>query len=118
MSNIDKMLEITSANQDLFVDLNDKSAETISGGNEVFTIKNKTNYNVGYEVDGKSWTHEPGKVWIWTANKGGNIKFDQDSRSGVTSYKTYNLADGGIYEFQNNERTKGNPYDIDLYSVA
>ena len=112
------MLDINSANQDLFIDLNNKSAETISGGYEVFTIKNSTKYNVWYKVDGKSWTHKPGEVWIWTAYKGGKIKFDQDGRSGVKSYKKYNLANGGIYEFQDNRTTAGNPYDIELYSVG
>ncbi len=118
MSTIGTILEMNSTNQDLFVDLNQKDAETVSGGYEVFTIRNKTNYNVGYTVDGKSWTHKPGEVWIWTAYKGGKIKFDQDGRSGVKSYKKYNLSNGKIYEFQNNNSTPGNPYDIELYRVG
>jgi hypothetical protein len=112
------MLEITSANQHLLVDLNEEDAETISGGYEVFTVKNKTNYNVGYSVDNKSWTHKPNESWIWTAHSGGTIKFDVDGRADVTHYKSYNLANGGIYEFQDNKSTSGNPYDIELYSVA
>ena len=77
MSNIDKMTEITSENQDLFIEFNDQSAETISGGYEVFTIRNQTKYNVGYSVDGKSWSHAPNKQWrklrsilfMWSVNK-------------------------------------------------
>ena len=50
MSNIDnKMFEITSANQNLFIDLDEKDGETVSGGCEVFTVKNQTNYNVRYK---------------------------------------------------------------------
>lgn len=118
MLDTNKIPQNTSANQDLFIDLNDEKAEKISGGYEVFTIGNKTHYNVGYSVDGKSWKHKPGKVWIWTAWKGGTIKFDQDGRSGVISYKTYNLANGGKYEFQYNLSTHGNPYDIELYDIG
>lgn len=118
MSNIDKILEITCTNHDLFVDLNEKDAEKVSGGYEVFTIYNDTKYNVWYKVDGKSWTHKPGEKWIWTAYKKGIIKFDQDGRSEVKSYKKYNLANGGVYRFKDNKTTTGNPYDIELYSYA
>ncbi len=127
MSNVDNMTEIMSENQDFFIELNDQSAETISGGSpariipvgaEVFTIQNKTKYNVGYSVDGKSWSHAPNEGWIWTAYKGGTIKFDQDGRSGVKDYKKYNLSNGGVYEFQYNTSTPGNPWDIELYRVA
>ncbi len=124
MSNIDQMtstsdlLEITSANQDLFTNLNAEDAETISGGAEVFTIRNNTLYNITYTVDGKSWTHRPNESWTWTAYNGGIIGFDRDVRSNVRDYKSYNLADGKIYAFQNNNNTLGNPYDIDLYAKA
>ena len=118
MSDINNLLQITSAHQDLFIDLNDEKAETISGGYEVFTIKNNTRYNVGYNVDGRSWIHKPGEVWIWTSFRGGIIKFDQDGRSGVESYKKYNLANGGIYQFQDNRSTGGNPFDIELYDIG
>ena len=119
MSNIDKMLEITSANQDLFVDLNEKSAETISGGAEVFTIKNETKYRIPYSIDGKQTQNaDPGQSSVWTAHSGGIIKFDRDSRSGVTDMKSYNLADGKVYAFRDNNKTSGNPYDIELYSIG
>ena len=119
MSNINnKMLEIAFNNQDLFIDLDEKDGEKVSGGYEVFTIKNKTKYDITYTVDGKSWTHKPGKEWVYTAHHGGIIKFDQDGRSGVKSYKKYDLANGGIYEFQDNKSTHGNPYDIELYDIG
>ncbi|NEO23982.1 hypothetical protein [Moorena sp. SIO4A5] len=108
-----------SANPDLFVDLNQKDAETISGGYEVFTIRNKTKYNVHYFVDGKLTKFpKPGSSSVWTAYKGGIIKFDIDGRNNYKLWKKYNLANGGVYEFKDNKSTPGNPYDIDLYRVA
>ncbi len=124
MSNIDKMLEITSANQDLFVDLNDKSAETISGGAEVFTIKNETDYEITYSLDGKSWNHIPnandGRGWAWTTSNGGKgiIEFDQDVRPEFTANKSYDLANGGVYAFRENKTTEGHPWDIELYKIG
>ncbi|NEO45012.1 MAG: hypothetical protein F6K55_13120 [Moorea sp. SIO4A3] len=107
-----------SVNQDLFIDLNDQDAETISGGYEVFTIGNKTPYNINYTVDGTLWTHKPNETWTWTSYSGGTIKFDEDVRSNYINYKEYDLANGGVYEFQYNNYTPGNPYDIDIYDIA
>ena len=110
-----------SANQDLFVDLNETDAETISGGYEVFTIRNKTNYNINYYVDGQLTQPQfakPGSSSVWTAYNGGIIKFDKDGRNNYTLLQTYNLENGRVYEFQDNTSTPGNPYDIELYSVA
>lgn len=103
----------------LVEDLDNKAAETISGGYEVFTIRNRTsNSDITYYVDGTiSRTLAPGEDTEWTAYSGGIIEFDQDNRSDVYASKTYDLANGGIYEFQDNGTTPGNPYDIDLYSV-
>ena len=117
MSNTDQILEISSKNY-LFVELNDQSAETISGGAyEVFTIGNKTSENISYNVDKTWWFHRPNEKWVWTTFNGGKITFDQDIRSG--SYykddKTYNLSNGGEYAFGYNNYTSGNPFDIDLY---
>ncbi len=111
-----KMLEIPS-DQNLFMDLNEKDSETISGGYEVFTITNNTNYNVGLNIDGTSFTQEPDKSIIYTAHGGGKITFDTDGRAGYEQSKSYNLADGGVYEFQDNNYTPGNPYDFDIYRV-
>ena len=83
----------------------------------MFTIKNNTNYNVGLSIDGTSFVNKPGETWTYTAYSGGIIKFDTDGRAGYTQWQKYNLANGGVYEFQDNNYTRGNPYDIDLYSV-
>ena len=115
-----KGLEIGS-DQDLFVDLDDKSAETISGGYEVFKVTNGTNASIKYSVDGRltKYGSAPGATSIWTtygnpAQKG-IIKFDQDVRASVVAHKRYNLSNGGRYIFRYNTKTTGNPYDVDLY---
>lgn len=102
---------------DLLEDLDNKAAETISGGYEVFTIENNTRYNVGLTIDGTSFKHGSGKTFVYTAYNGGTIKFDTDGRAGYRRYKSYNLSDGGTYTFQNNGYTVGNPYDFDLYNA-
>ncbi|MBR8834809.1 MAG: hypothetical protein DSM106950_12415 [Stigonema ocellatum SAG 48.90 = DSM 106950] len=114
MSNIDLM---TSANQDLFIDLNAENAETFNGGYEVFTIRNNTNANVGYDIDGTLKQQPSGTSVTWTAYNGGIITFDDDVR-GNQQYKSYNLANGQTYEFRPNYNTTGNPYDIDLYKIS
>ncbi len=116
MSNIDLM---TSANQDLFIDLNAENAETFNGGYEVFTIRNSTNANVFYTIDGTADTlQKPNQTITWTGNGKGIITFDDDVRSNKEQYKSYNLSDGRTYEFLPNYYTTGNPYDIDLYLVS
>jgi len=96
MLNIDTMLERTSANQDLFVDLNENDAETVSGGSEVFTVRNETGGRIPYAVDGTQTTRPYGDS-VWTTGRGGIIDFDYDfGLSGVQSRK-YNLADGHTY---------------------
>ena len=123
MSNIDAILEITRTNQDLFIDLNEKDAETVSrGAYEAFTVKNQTQKAVSYSVDGTSWYHLPkannGGGWVWTTFNGGEIKFDQDTRPEYTDYKSYNLYNGGIFAFRENTTTTGNPFDIELYDIT
>ncbi len=103
----------------LIEELDEQAAETISGGYEVFEVKNKTGYNIPYTVDGKTTGDpSPGSDRIWTAYSGGIIEFDADGRTGYQLYKKYDLVEGGVYEFQDNIKTDGNPYDIDLYRVA
>ncbi len=102
----------------LVEELDEQASETISGGYEVFTLVNKTRYNITYILDGKKFLHKPNESWIWTAYKGGKITFDTDGRAGYKESKTYNLSDGRKYEFQDNLSTPGNPYDIELYKVA
>lgn len=113
------MLQIQNLQEfDLVEELNEQAAETISGGYEVFTIRNKTKFNITYTLDGKKWLHKPNESWIWTAYKGGKIKFDADGRNNYNQSQSYNLSNGKVYEFQNNNYTPGNPYDLDLYHVS
>ncbi|BAZ40316.1 hypothetical protein NIES4101_62770 [Calothrix sp. NIES-4101] len=102
----------------LVEEIDEQAAETISGGYEVFTIKNKTNYDITYILDGKSFLHKPNEEWIWTAYSGGKITFDTDGRNAYKQDQSYNLSNGRTYEFQNNNYTPGNPWDLDLYTVA
>ncbi|MEH2361657.1 hypothetical protein [Nostoc sp.] len=116
MSNIDKMLESTSTNQYLFVDLNEKDAETVSGG-LAFTIRNETDNRIPYAVDGTQ-TNRPygGSVSNWTTGEG-KIDFDYDfGLEGVQSRK-YSLADGHTYAFRYDNNT-GYDKDIDLYDIT
>ena len=103
---------------DAVEELSEQAAETISGGQEVFTIYNKTGYNITHVLDGKAFGIKPKEGWVYTTYRGGIIKFDADSRSGYIQNKTYNLSEGRVYEYQDNKSTRGNPYDIELYTVA
>jgi hypothetical protein len=113
-----------SNNQNLWSDfaigaeISEQAAETISGGQEVFTVYNKTGYNITHVLDGYSFDIKPNQGVTYTAYSGGIITFDTDGRSGFTQNKTYDLAEGHIYEYQDNKSTPGNPFDIDLYKVA
>ncbi|MEH2377242.1 hypothetical protein [Nostoc sp.] len=105
----------------LVEELDEQAGETITGGYEVFTVTNKTAYNVSYYIDGRitpAQYAKPGVSAVWTAYSGGIIKFDTDARAGYTKYKSSDLVNGGKYQFQNNNSTPGNPYDIDLYKVG
>ncbi len=116
MSNINKMLESTSANQDLLVDLNETDSETLSGGSERFTVRNETTVRIPYTVDGTKTTRPYGDS-VWTTGRGGIIDFDTDfGREGVQSRK-YNLADGRTYAFRYDTRTSYDK-DIDLYDIT
>ncbi|MEH2420791.1 MAG: hypothetical protein V7K48_07550 [Nostoc sp.] len=106
----------------LVEELDEQAGETITGGYEVFTIRNKTKYNVSYLIDGTKAPGYAAKPYsgsaVWTAYSGGIVKFDADGRNNYVQNKSYNLSNGGIYEFQYNNYTRGNPYDIDLYKVG
>ncbi|MBD2527883.1 hypothetical protein [Nostoc sp. FACHB-133] len=93
MSNTD--IKITATNQELFMDLNEEDAETISGG-EVFTIKNLTKYNINYTIDNEQYNVKSGRSNndIYTPY-GGIIKFRVGNK-----LKSGNLADGKIYAFR------------------
>ncbi|MDM9384118.1 hypothetical protein QUB80_25925 [Chlorogloeopsis sp. ULAP01] len=117
MSNIDKMLESTSANQDLFVDLNKKDAEALSGGAlERFTISNRTNARIPYSVDGSRLRYlNPGSVASWATTRGGIVAFDYDVRPGV-QLRRRNLSNGR-YTFLPDTRTSYRG-DIDIFRIA
>jgi len=103
----------------LVEELDEQAGETITGGYEVFTVTNTTRYNVSYSVDGtKTHYPKPGDSAVWTAYNGGIIKFDADGRNNYVQSKSYNLSNGSKYEFQYNNSTPGNPYDIELYKVG
>ncbi|MDZ8189851.1 MAG: hypothetical protein RMX96_34080 [Nostoc sp. ChiSLP02] len=117
MSNNQNLLEGLG----LLEELDEQAAETLTGGYEVFTVRNKTKYSVVYYVDGTKSPGYASKPYngaaVWTAYSGGIIKFDADGRSGYVQTKKYNLANGGVYEFRYNNSTPGNPYDINLYRI-
>jgi hypothetical protein len=122
MSNIDNMLESTSANQDLFVDLNEKDAETVSGGTlfvvEQFTIRNETDVLIPYAVDGTRTSYpDPGSVSDWTAYDGGIVAFDYDFGLPGVQLREYDLAHGDTYAFRYDTRTDY-PNDIELFNIT
>ncbi|KST62040.1 hypothetical protein [Mastigocoleus testarum] len=125
MSNLKTNTEITSINQELFADLNEKSAETISGGRfengggkyEVFKVYNQTGrYKIPYTVDGKR-TKYPSTNSFWVTDRGGLIKFDYDAGKPGVQLKQYNLQNGRKYAFRLNTRT-AYKYDIELYDIG
>lgn len=118
MSNIYKKLEISVANQNLFTDLTEQDSEAINGGAESFTLKNEvSNYEMSYNLDGRSARLKPNYHIGWTAYSGGAISFDKDVRFGYQKSKKYDLDDGRIYAFRPNTSTS-NQYDIDLYDIT
>ncbi|AOX02284.1 hypothetical protein BJP34_25100 [Moorena producens PAL-8-15-08-1] len=99
------------ANQDLFVDLNETDAETISGGivsqggagpNEIFKIENQLVFgSVSYRIDnGPLRNLNPGQSALWFSNQGGKIMFD--SRPFIPGFqgKIVNAANGREYAFR------------------
>jgi hypothetical protein len=98
-------------------ELTEQAAETISGGAEVFSLYNNTNFSITHLLDGTQFTIEAGDEVVATAYNGGIIVFDTDVRDGYVQAKSYDLADGGVYVFNSNNST-ANPYDIDLYKFA
>ncbi|MBX9257935.1 hypothetical protein H1Q63_29095 [Desmonostoc muscorum CCALA 125] len=100
----------------LVEEIDEQAAEIISGGREKFRIANNTQYRITHNLDGTLFTIQPGETWDYDTPYNGIIQFDIDGRDYVTVNQSYNLSNGQIYEFQNNEYT-ANPYDIDLYQV-
>ncbi|MDZ8258552.1 hypothetical protein [Nostoc sp. ChiQUE01b] len=102
----------------LIKELDEQATETISGGYEVFALRNKTEYDIPYAVNGiRTSDLASGADLIYTTYGGGlTIEFDADVRIDYKKLKKYTLTDG-VYEFQN-DPSPDNPYDIDLYSVG
>ncbi|MEH2116535.1 hypothetical protein [Nostoc sp.] len=102
----------------LVEEIDEQVAEIISGGYEVFTIRNNTGYDIKHKLDGKLFRMKPNQESVYTTYNGGIIQFDADMRGGYQRWKSYNLRDGKIYEFKDNGKTAGNPYDINIYRVG
>ncbi|MBS9385640.1 hypothetical protein VB638_15530 [Dolichospermum sp. UHCC 0684] len=104
----------------LVQEIDEQAAEIISGGYERFTIKNETEGNIYYYVDGTRTKREfakPGTSSVWTTFGKGTIKFDTDERDDVINWKEYNLDSGRVYAFRENKSTS-DPFDIELYAVG
>ena len=120
MKNIDKKNNVSCANQDLFIELNDRNSETVSGGRvEIFKIRNQTNnIRIPYSVDGVRTPYpKPGQGSLWSTGRGGIITFDFDFRRAVVKKRKYNLANGRKYAFRLNKKTRYR-FDINLYNVG
>lgn len=126
MSNINKMLESTSANQDLLVDLKKEDAQTISGGRyenggdiyKVFQIRNNSQGTNPYAVDGvRTQLSLDQQTSFWVTDSQGIIEFDSDYGQEGVQLKKYTLLNGRKYEFQRNINT-AYALDIDLYDVG
>jgi hypothetical protein len=97
-------------------ELTEQAAETISGGYEVFTLYNYTNSTVYYTIDQTAFALDSNyHTTITTGSGTGEIVFDTDTRWDYYQPKTYDLSEGGVYKFESNNYTLGNPYDRDLY---
>jgi len=115
------------ANQDLFVDLNETDAETVSGGikrrggrrqNEIFKLENQLTFTVSYTIDGSPPRFlNPGQSVLWFTNEGGDITFD--SRPFIPGFQgqTVDAANGREYAFRFNNSTFL-PFDITLADIG
>ncbi len=111
----DKNIKITDSNQALFVDLDNKGAEIISGGVESFKIKNKLGRDVKYSIDGsKSYNQKKDSTVIWATTGEGRIDYDASFEPG-TQHKRHNLVDQTRYIFQYDTETWWNSEDFKLY---
>lgn len=120
----DMHTKMTSNQQNLFEDLNQKDAETVSGGlwnpfaKETFTIYNETKARIPYTVDWKKTTHPyGGSSQKWSTRLGGFIRFDYDMGRKGAQVRKYNLSDGGKYAFRYDMKTDY-AHDIELYKIG
>ncbi|OLT58770.1 hypothetical protein [Moorena bouillonii] len=115
------------ANPDLFVDLNQKDAETVSGGrvaqggvnqNEIFKIESQIRFTrVRYFVDDEAGRLRFGRNALWFTDKGGKVTFDfLPFRRGFQA-KTVNVDNGRKYAFKFDTSTP-RPLDIKLVDIG
>lgn len=115
------------ANQDLFVDLNETDAETVSGGtvaqggvgqNEIFKIESQIRFTgVRYFVDGEAGRLRFGQNALWFTNEGGSVTFDSLPFRRRFRPRTVDLANGRKYAFQLDTSTP-RPLDITLVDIG
>jgi hypothetical protein len=92
MSNTD--IKNTAINQELLMDLNEKDAETVSGGQlRGSEIKNLTNKSINYTVDGEKYTTNPDNDDFIAYNRG-RLTFNGGEKQ---------LKDGRIYAFRDSQ---------------
>lgn len=97
-------------------EIDEQAAEIISGGAvEKFRIKNATDVSISYTMDGVETIIKPGQEHRIFTEKGGNIKFDRDTRKSIIIPAGYNLSNGKQYEFRTNSK---NSKRINLNLIA
>ncbi len=110
----DKSLEITDKDRALFVGLDDKTAEVISGGVESFQIKNELGRDVKYSIDGSQYyTQKKDSTVIWVTTGKGIIDYDASFEPGYQGLK-HDLKDQSRNVFQYNTATWWNSADFHL----
>ncbi|MEH2352604.1 hypothetical protein [Nostoc sp.] len=103
----------------LIEELDEQATETISGGYEVFEVRNKTGYDIPYGIDGSvvgNLAPESSRIYTIYGGGGLTIEFDVDISTDYKQLKKCTLTNG-VYEFQYNLST-AYPYDIELYFVG
>ncbi|MDB9436387.1 hypothetical protein PN450_06110 [Dolichospermum lemmermannii CS-548] len=82
----------------LVEEIDEQSAEVISGG-KMFTIVNNTSNNVGYSLDDVPMLIQPGNQQNFDTEFGGVIVFDKDINPNAINVKRKELKDGKTYQF-------------------
>jgi hypothetical protein len=96
----------------LVEEIDEQAAEIISGGAERFSIRNRTNQDIYYTIDGVVGVIKPGQSQRFRTEMGGQIRFDKDIRENRVRTRGYNLSDGKTYEFR---ILRNNADFVDLY---
>ena len=113
----DQNFKITDHNQALFVDLDDKSSEIISGGIKTFSIKNTLNSPIIYYIDGAEYKQDPATEIQWATTGNGKIEFDSSWQDGYQG-KTWTLLNNSTNEFQLDKTTTWVTGDFDIYRTG